>query len=314
MKNHTKAYLALIFICIVWGTTYLALRVAVMHYPAFLFAAIRQTVSAVIIMAIGLMVSRKVDLSRKNIIHQGIVGFLLITLGNGLVSWGERYVPSGVAALICSLMPIVTVIINLSSSKREKINLPIALGMLIGFTGVGLIFRDNISDFSNPSYLSGIVCIFVATTSWAIGSVYNKKGSSKVNPIFNSGLQLLIGGAFLYIISPMADDYSKMELFHPDVIWSLAYLIVFGSVMAYTAYMYTLKELPVGIVSLYAYVNPLVAVILGYLLLNEQLTWFTALSFVTIMLGVFMVNQGYRKQHKEKQEEKAAMQTIPEVE
>ncbi|MBS1781292.1 MAG: EamA family transporter [Bacteroidetes bacterium] len=314
MRGNTKAYLALVFICIVWGTTYLSLRVAVQHYPSILFAAIRQTISAVIIMLIGYLVSRKTDLSIANLKHQAIVGFCLITVGNGLVSWGERVIPSGVAALICSMMPMCAVIINLASSKREKVNPQIIIGMLIGFCGVGLIFKDNIADLGNSAYLTGILSIFAATSTWAFGSVYNKKGKSTINPIFNAGLQLAFGGTFLYILSPFIDDYSSMDFFSPDVIWPMLYLVTFGSVMAYTAYMYTLKELPVGIVSLYAYVNPLVAVVLGYMVLNEQLTWLTAAAFVTIALGVYIVNSGYRKQHKITQRELAALQTVPDAE
>jgi len=301
MSKQTKAYLALVFICIVWGTTYLAIRFGVMHFPAFLYAAIRQLISGVIIMGIGLMMNRKVDLSKSNLMHQAFVGFLLITLGNGLVTWGERQVPSGVAALICSLMPIVAVIVNLVSSKREKLNIYIIIGMVVGFAGVGLIFKDDVSNITDTAYLAGAFATLVATSSWAVGSVFNKKRISLVNPVFNAGLQLLFGGAFLLAGSPLIDDYSNMDLFHPEVVWSLLYLIVFGSVLAYTAYMFALKELPVGIVMLYAYVNPLVAVILGYLVLSEPLTWFTAMAFVSIIAGVYLVNYGYKKQHRQQQ-------------
>jgi drug/metabolite transporter (DMT)-like permease len=301
MSKHTKAYLALIFICIVWGTTYLAIRVGVLHFPAFLFAAIRQLISGVIIMAIGLMMSRTTDLSLSNLKHQALIGFLLITMGNGLVTWGEKYVPSGVAALICSLMPIIAVIVNLFLSKKEKVNAPIIIGMVIGFAGVGLIFKDDVSEITNTRYVLGAAATFVATSSWAAGSVFNKKRISLVNPVFNAGLQLLFGGIFLLAASPLVDNYTGMNLWHPDVIWSLLYLIVFGSVAAYTAYMFALKELPVGIVTLYAYVNPLVAVLLGYLVLSEPLTWITALAFISIVGGVYIVNYGYRKQHRQRQ-------------
>ncbi len=298
MKTQTKAYLALAFIAIVWGTTYLAIRVAVLHYPAFLMAAVRQTTSALIIMGIGYGMQRKADLSAKNIKQQMLVGFLLITVGNGLVSWAEKYVPSGIAALICSMMPIVTVIINLATVKGERINASIILGMLLGFAGIALIFKDDLSQFGNTQYLLGIACLFLATSSWALGSVVNKKNTSKVNPIFNSGLQVLFGGIFLFAGSPFMDNYDNLVLWQPDALWAVLYLIIFGSVLAYTAYMFALKHLPVALVSTYAYVNPLVAVILGYFILNEPLTWFTALAFATIMLGVFLVNRGYRQQHK----------------
>lgn len=296
MKRHTKAYLALIFICIVWGTTYLAIRMGVLHFPAFLFAAIRQILSGFIILGIGWMLNRKADLSLANLKHQAIVGFLLITVGNGLVTWGEKHVTSGVAALICSLMPICAVLVNLAISRKEKLNGLIVAGMLAGFAGVGLIFKDDVSEIANREYLAGAIATLIATCSWAGGSVFNKTRISLVNPVFNSGLQLFFGGIFLLMTSPFVDDYSNLNLMHPEVIGSLAYLIVFGSVLAYTAYMFALKELPVGVVMLYAYVNPLVAVVLGYFVLSEPLTWYTALSFVSIVTGVYLVNLGYKKQ------------------
>ena len=300
MTRQTKAYIALVFICIVWGTTYLAIRVGVLHFPAFLFAGIRQVSAGLIIMLFGFIMSRKLDFSKSNLWHQAKVGFLLITVGNGLVSWGEKFIPSGVSALICSLMPLSAVIINLTSSKRERINGPIIAGLVVGICGVGLIFKDNISDLTNTSYLLGMLGPFVATTSWSFGSVINKKRIAQINPVFNSGMQVFIGGIFLFCFSPLMDNYENMNFFQPEVLWSMLYLITFGSALAYTAYMYALKELPVGIVSLYAYINPLVAVVLGGLFLNEKLTWFTALAFAAIMAGVYLVNYGYRKQQADK--------------
>lgn len=313
MTRHTKAILALVYICIIWGTTYLSIRVVVQLFPSFLFAAIRQAISGLIIIGIALAINKKADLTGKNILHQAMIGFLLITMGNGLVSWGEIYIPSGVAALICALMPLSSVLMNMVITK-EKINGIIIFGMVTGFTGIALIFKDNIADLANTSYLMGMIATFIATSSWAFGSVLNKRHVSTVNPIFNSGLQLLFGSIGLFIISPFADDYTNINLFQPKVVGNMLYLIVFGSVLAYTLYMYALKELPVGIASLYAYVNPLVAVVLGYLVLNEQLTWYTALAFATIAGGVYIVNYGYRQKHKITAEEKAALLTIPEAE
>lgn len=313
MSRHTKALFALIYICVIWGTTYLSIRVVVQLFPSFLFAAIRQVISGLIIIIIALAIKRKADISRKNILHQAMIGFLLITMGNGFVSWGEMYIPSGVAALICSLMPLSSVIMNIAIAK-EKVNTAIVAGMIVGFSGIALIFKDNIADLSNSAYLLGILATFVATTCWTLGSVLNKRHVSITNPIFNSGLQLLFGSIGLFVFSLFMDDYSHIELFQAKVIGNMIYLIIFGSVLAYTLYMYALKELPVGIAALYAYVNPLVAVILGYLVLNEKLTWYTAMSFVCIVGGVYLVNYGYRKKHKITEQEKAALLTIPEAE
>lgn len=295
-NKNTKALIALTFVCIAWGTTYLALRIGVQHFPAFLFAAIRQVVAGSIIMLAAWLMNRRADLSINNLKHQALIGFLLITVGNGLVTWAERVVPSGIAALICSLTPICVVIINLAHAKNERINATIVFGMLLGMAGIGLIFKDNLADISNSAYLTGMLSVFVATCTWSWGSILSRKKTDEVNPMYDAGLQLLFGGIFLFVCSPLIDDYSgEMNLFHPEVIGTMVYLIVIGSVLAYSAYIYAFKNLPVGIASIYAYINPMVAVVLGYLILDEQLTWFTVLAFMTIIAGVYLVKYGYSR-------------------
>lgn len=298
MSTKTKAYLALLFICIVWGTTYISIRIAVLHYPAFLFAAIRQVIAGLTIAVAAWAINKDVDLSWKNLRHQILTGFLMITLGNGFVTWGERTVPGGIAALICCLMPICAALINVAMSRKERLNGLIILGMLLGIVGVGFIVKDDLQKLDNAYYLLGAGAIFIATVSWAYGSVLNKKYKATKNPIFNSGLQLLSGGLFLFIGSPLIDDYTDMNIMQQDVLLPLLYVIIFGSILAYTAYMYALKELPVGVVTLYAYINPLVAVVLGYYMLGESLTIYTALAFVSIAAGVWLVNRGYQSQLK----------------
>ena len=298
MGKQTKAYVAVVFICIVWGTTYLAIRIGVMHYPALLFAGVRQTVAGIILASAALAVNKRADWSAKNIGRQMLIGFLMLALGNGLVTWGEQYVSSGIAALICSMMPIFAVLFNLFLAKNEKFNLTTGMGMLLGTLGVGLIFRHDIAKLSDPSYLGGIFAVILATSSWAMGSIINKKNVYPVNPFLNSGLQLLFGGIFMLIACPAIDNLHSVDYFNRDGLIALAYLIIFGSVLAYAAYMYALSKLPVGIATIYAYINPLVAVILGYFALQEELNIYTILSFATIMVGVYLVNKGYRKQHK----------------
>ena len=298
MKTNTKAYIALIFVCIVWGTTYMAIKVGVTYYPAFLFAGIRQTIAGLILMLAALLVSRKKDLSRRNLLRQMLIGFLMLSLGNGCVSWGEKYIPSGIAALICSMMPLFAVLFNLFSSKKDHFNSTIGFGMILGVCGVGLIFRHNFADVTNPQYLGGMLAIIVATAAWALGSVINKKHVHPVNPFFNSGMQLFFGGLFMFVLSPAIDNYTGLQLWNKDGLIALLYLIIFGSVLAYAAYMYALTKLPVGIATIYAYINPLIAVIVGYLVLKEDLNIYTGLAFITIVISVFLVNRGYRKQHK----------------
>ncbi len=298
MSKNTKAWIALIFICIAWGTTYMAIRIGVMHYPAFLFAGIRQLSAGILLMAIAYMANRQTDWNREHILRNALIGGLMITMGNGLVTWGERYIPSGVAALICSMMPIFAVLFNLLSSRREHFNTTIALGLLLGTIGVGLIFKDSIKDFTNTAYIAGMIATLIATSSWAFGSIVSKRNTRQSNPMFNSGMQLFFGGAFLFLLSPLVDDYTNIDYSNKAALLSLVYLIIFGSVIAYAAYNFALSTLPVGVVTLYAYVNPLVAVVIGYLLMKEPLDQYTILAFITIIAGVYLVNRGYRRQHR----------------
>lgn len=296
--NQTKAYLALVFVCIVWGTTYLAIRVGVQNFPAFLFAGIRQAIAGIILVIAALIVNKKGDWSARNLLMQALIGALLITLGNGLVTWGEVRVDSGVTALVCSVMPIFAVLFNLAISKKEHFNVSIAAGLLLGFGGVAIIFKDSIAQLANSAYVLSIIGLLVATSSWAVGSILSKKQPKPVNPILNSGLQLFFGGAFMLIVSPAVDDYSNIHM-NTSALISLLYLIVFGSVLAYAAYIYVLSKLPIGISTLYAYFNPLIAVVLGYFALNEPLNANILLAFIAIMSGVYLVNRGYRRAQKQ---------------
>jgi drug/metabolite transporter (DMT)-like permease len=298
MAQHTKAYIALVFICIVWGTTYLAMRVGVRYYPAFLFAGVRQTTGGIILIVAAIMLSKQKDLTRENILRNMLVGFLMLTLGNGGVTWGVKYIPSGTSALLCSIMPLFAISFNLLSSKKDHFNATIGLGLVFGICGVGLIFRHNITDIAKPAYLVGIFCTLFATSAWALGSIVNRKKTTSVNPFLDSGMQLLFGGIFMLIISTVVDDYTGMSLWNTKGILSLIYLIIFGSALAYAAYMYALSRLPIGIATIYAYVNPLIAVVAGYFFLNEELNIYTGLAFFSIVISVYLMNKGYRKQHK----------------
>ncbi len=297
MSTNKKAYLALAYVCFIWGTTYMAIRIGVMHYPPFLFAGTRQAISGLILGGFALYMNKNVDFSLKNLSVQALIGFLMLTMSNGMVTYGEITVPSGAAALICSLMPIFAVLFNLAGPKKEKVNTNILLGLALGTVGVILIFRQNLADLSNPGYITGMLAILSANATWALGSIINRKNTKAQNPMLNSGLQLFFGGVFMLIISPAVDDYSHLEV-NRDGLIALVYLIIFGSVLAYGLYMYSLQHLPVSVATIYAYINPLVAVILGYFLMSEPLNWYTFFAFIAILTSVLLVKKGNNKKQK----------------
>lgn len=285
-------YLSLAAVCTIWGTTYLALRIAVLHFPPFLFTAVRQVTAGLILLAVMFVLAKAAIPNRDHLWRQAIGGFFMISMGNGLVAWAEMHIPSGVAAIICSLMPVVVIIINVSIDREERPTLPILAGVIIGLAGIVLMFSEHLAGFSNTQYIIGIFFTFAAVVAWASGSIWIKKKNTATNPFVNAGLQMFFGGLWLVPFSLAFDDMTRIT-FSTEVIWSMAYLVLFGSLIAYASYAYALRKLPMTIVSLYAYINPIVAVILGWLVLNETLNLKIWVSIALTITGIYIVNKGY---------------------
>jgi drug/metabolite transporter (DMT)-like permease len=287
------AYLALAAVCIIWGTTYLALRIAVVGFPPFLFTALRQTTAGLLLAGFMFTLGKAAIPSKQQILQQAIAGFFMLSLGNGLVAWAEVHIPSGVAAIICSLMPVLVILMNLVLSRDEKPTFPIILGVILGLIGIVMIFGEHIAEFSKTEYLIGIVLTFGAVVSWAGGSIWIKKKNTDSNPFVNAGLQMFFGGLWCFPLSFAFDDLSSIT-WTAEIAYSLIYLIIFGSIIAYASYGYALRKLPMTIVSLYAYVNPLVAILLGWLVLDEKLNLKIILAFILTVAGIYIVNRGYQ--------------------
>ncbi len=292
-RSSALPYLALAAVCIIWGTTYLALRIAVANFPPFLFTAIRQVAAGLILLAFTFTIAKAAFPTREQLLQQAIAGFFMISLGNGLVAWGEVYIPSGVAAIICSLVPVLVIILNILVHKEEKPNLPIIGGVLLGLVGIVIIFSEDIASFSSPEYVGGIVAVFVATLAWAGSSIWIKRKHIKNDPFVSAGLQMFFGGLWLVPFIFAFEDFGNL-VWSGEVVWALLYLVAIGSVVAYACYAYALKHLPMTVVSLYAYINPLVAIILGWWVLDEALNgkiWFAMILTIT---GIYVVNKGYQ--------------------
>ena len=285
-------YLALGAVCILWGTTYLALRIGVTQFPAFLFSAMRFLMAGPILIVIMMILGKRIP-SGKVLRDQAFGGLLMCTLGVSIVGWSEVHVTSGVAAIICSMMPIYTILINLFANKEERPTPLIIFGLLLGLGGILLIFSEHLVEFYHPKYTSSIIAIFLANLSWAIGTVWMKKRNSGTDPFMNAGLQMLFGGLFLIPLSLVFDDYSAIK-WTPEVLFSLFYLMLIGSVAAYACYFYAIGKLPMTIVSLYAYINPMIAVILGWVILNERLNERILIAIAITLLGIYLVNRGYQ--------------------
>jgi drug/metabolite transporter (DMT)-like permease len=286
-------YAALAAVCLIWGTTYLALRIAVVGFPPFLFITIRQLIAGSLLVLFMLTIGKAKLPGKREILKQAICGFFMLSMGNGLVAWAEVNIPSGIAAIICSMMPMWVILINLTINKDEKPTVPILLGVAIGFAGIIMIFGEHVQEFSNMQYLMGIFMTFLATVCWAGCSVWMKKNPSNGNPFVNAGLQMFFAGVWLIPFTLVFDDLTAVT-WSGEAVYSMIYLILVGSIIAYTAYSYALRKLPMTIVSLYTYVNPLVAVVLGWLVLDEKLNMQIVVAFLLTVGGIYIVNRGYQ--------------------
>ena len=290
MSATRLAYLSLALICIVWGTTYTAIKYAIVDFPPFLLVGIRQTAAGLLLLAIAYISGKAQMPERKYIFRQALTGLATITGGNGFVTWGMQYVSSGLAAIIGSLTPVLVVLLSLAWHGKERIHTRMVLGVLLGFGGLALIFREGWQDFIRPEYRWGIAGCFASCFTWSLGTVMAKQwNSASVSPLLNAGMQITAGGLGGFVISALFDQSHTIH--HTTKGWlSVVYLAVVGSALAFTLYMFVLKHLSATVSSLYTYINPVVAILLGWALLGEALTPWEVVGMGLTILGVWIVN------------------------
>jgi len=254
---------------------------------------IRQLIAGSLLVGFMLLSGKAAWPDRAHLLRQAVAGFFMISLGNGLVAWAEVVIPSGVAAILCSLMPMVVILINLGVNKDERPTVAIVTGVLLGLGGIMMIFGEHLVEFAKVEYQLGILVIFVAVLSWAGGSVWLKRRGNDGNAFLNAGLQMFFGGIWLIPGALIFDDLGSVT-WSAEAFYSMIYLVLIGSIVAYACYSYVLRKLPMTIVSLYAYVNPIVAVALGWIVLSEKLNLRIGIAILVTVAGIYIVNRGYQ--------------------
>ena len=289
-KYGIKAYLAWLTICIVWGTTYLAIRVGVTDLPPMLFAGIRWIIAGTIITILLNLRHYKLP-GMKDLLHLAVVGILLLGVGNGLVVVAEQWLPSGLTALILSTSPFWVVGMEYFLPNRPKINLYIISGLLLGIVGVILIFARDLSITLDFNIVLGALCLLGAVIAWSAGSIYWKYKKTEVRPLMGASIQMLIAGVLQTLLGIALGEQNSFHLTQNGVL-ALGYLIIFGSMLGYASYIYSITHLPLSLVSTYAYINPIIALILGWYVLNEPLTFTVFIASGLILIGVALVKRG----------------------
>lgn len=289
-KENFRAYFAWIMICIVWGTTYLAIRIGVEHLPPMLFAGFRWIIAGLIFITF-LYLNGKHLPSKKEIVHLGVMGLLLLGGGNGLVVVAEQWIPSGLTALIITTVPFWIIGLETFFPDRPKLNLTSIAGLVLGLVGIFLIFGRDISTMFDNSYLVGIISLLAAEFFWALGTLYSKYKKVSVHPLMGASVQMLVAGVALTLLGAILGEFSVFT-FETNSTLALIYLIFVGSIVGYGSYIYAVAHLPLSLVSTYAYINPVIALFLGWLILDEKLDSLTIFASIIVFAGVALVKRG----------------------
>jgi len=282
--------LAFLSIYTIWGSTYLAIRFAVETFPPFLMAAVRFLIAGGVLYT-WMRLRGAPRPTRANWKAAAIIGGLLLLGGNGGVTKAEQVIPSSLAAVLITIVPIWMALLELLRKDRIVPTPHIVLGLVLGFGGVVLMVGPG--DLAGSGGLNSIwagVLIF-ASLSWAIGSVYSRTAPLPKTPLLGSGMEMLAGGALLLVVSAVSGEWVGFQPGNISLLSlvSFIYLIVFGSLIAFSSYVWLLTKTTTARASTYAYVNPVVAVFLGYFLASEQLTLRTLLASSIIVIAVFVI-------------------------
>jgi drug/metabolite transporter (DMT)-like permease len=288
-----KLVFCLFAVAIVWGTTYFGIRVAVETIPAWYVATLRQGLAALIILAILLYRKELIWIGWENFKIQFIASVLMIVIANGFTTIAEKTLPSGLTSILCALSPLI-VYLGSAFVGLQRINFKGFIGVIIGLLGVVFIFRDGLSDILDPNYKTGVLFLSIAILAWSIGTIYTKVNNSKSNNIslnlfYQFSIATIIQLTLALIFSPNVD----LKLWSSESVLATLYLSVFGSVIAFFCYHYALKRVAAIHVSILNYINTIIAVFLGWLLLDEVIKLDFLIATILIIFGVFITN--YKK-------------------
>ena len=288
-----KALVAYLVVCVFWGSTYLAIRVGVGELPPFLFAGLRFFIAGALLLAIALAAGNALPRRARDWRTLAIVGLFLLAGGNAFVVWAEQYTPSGIASVFVVTVAIWTAFFDtIIPGGSGDLNWRVVTGLALGFLGTALLVGASPAEILRAD-LRGPLALTFASCSWSLGTVYAKRNPTEVSPYMGAAVQMIVGGAAVALVGTALGEWPSWHLSSKGL-GAIAYLVVFGSILGYSAYTYALRHASATIVGTYAYVNPVIAVLLGWLLLHEPISSRTLIAMTLILGAVVWIQFSHR--------------------
>lgn len=288
-RNTVLVVLSFFAIYFIWGSTYLWNKIAVTELPAFMLAGIRFVIAGSLIFTISKLLGFSLKITKQQFKNTFIAGFLFLTFGNGVVVWALKFVDSGFAALEVSVQPLV-VLLMMRILQGKKIKPMSIVGVILGITGIFLLVGQK-EIIAQDGAVFGMVLIFICMLSWSYGSLFVGKADLPTNFFVNTGYQMLTSGLSLLLISTVfGEHWTSPTTWSTPVVWSMLFLIIFGSIVTFTAFNYLLRIVSPEKVATSSYVNPIIAMILGWYFLNENISIQSAIASVILLTGVYFIN------------------------
>lgn len=295
MANQNKAYFALAVTSIVWGTTWVASKMGIAHMPAFELASIRQFLGGSIYVVFFLIKGERLPTKKQFLWLLGM-SLLMFVSSNGIATYGLQFITSGLAALIAALYPLSVVLIERYYYKAILITPKTLIGLSLGLLGIGFIFYKDSLKLHGAHYILGVALSLLAMITWSIGSIIISRTKIKINAYNSIGWQMLISALIMACITLLSGDYVPLSEI-PTISWGVIfYMVIGGSIFAFISFIYSMKHLKSSIASLYAYINPIVAIWVGSLVLNEQMSWNNVVGTICTLVGVYLVNKSLKDQ------------------
>jgi drug/metabolite transporter (DMT)-like permease len=286
-RQKQLAFLAWIAVCLIWGTTYLGIRISLESMPPALMGGLRWTIAGVLL---AVFVRARGEQLPPPSSWGGIalMGFLLLGLGNGGVVFAEQWVPSGLAAVLVATSPFWMAAVEASLRDGERLRANTSVGLLVGFAGILVLVWPDLTLGGDGRFIAGVIALQIASFGWALGSAYSRRHGRNENILGTTALQMLAGGLMMMLGGLVRGEFQQL-FFTPRTAIALGYLSTIGAIGGFVAYTYALRHLPVSFVSLYAYINPVIAVTLGVLLLGEPFDSRMATAAALVFAGVAIV-------------------------